>query len=63
MIHYCATCKEETEFDEAFEDRFNPFSAYGHYQVSAGLVCLKCGTEYDPEEEENYEPEEDTIHG
>lgn len=44
---YCVTCKEDTDHDEAFEDRFDPGSMYGHYQVSAGLVCVECGTEFE----------------
>lgn len=45
--HYCETCKEETEHDELFEDRFDPGSAHGHYTVAAGLACVECGTEAD----------------
>lgn len=51
MILFCETCQEDTEHDEAFEDRFDPGSMYGHYQVAAGHVCLVCGTEYEWEEE------------
>lgn len=50
-IRYCTECKRETEHDEAFEDRFDPGSMYGHYQVSAGLCCIECGTEWEWEED------------
>lgn len=50
MERYCVTCKKETEHDEMFEDRFDPGSMYGHYQVSAGLCCVECGTEFEYEE-------------
>ena len=46
-MRYCTTCKAETEHDEAFEDRFNPGSMYGHYQVSTGLCCIVCGTDWE----------------
>jgi len=52
MMLYCSHCKSETEHDELFEDRFDPTSWSGHYQVSAGMACLECGTEYEEEEVE-----------
>jgi hypothetical protein len=52
MMLYCSHCKSETEHDELFEDRFDPSSWSGHYQVSAGMACLECGTEHEEEEVE-----------
>ena len=60
--YYCVTCKEETEHDEAFEDRFDPGSWTGHYQVSAGMYCLECGTELEVEEVDYLEPAYDEPH-
>lgn len=51
MIFYCTECEADREFDEAFEDRFDPGSYYGHYQVSAGLVCLDCGHELEEQDD------------
>ena len=50
--YYCTNCKRDTEHDELFEDRFDPGSAYGHYQVSAGMVCLECGNELEDQWDE-----------
>ena len=52
MMLYCSHCKTETEHDELFEDRFDPTSWSGHYQVSAGMACLECGTEHEEDEVE-----------
>lgn len=38
--------QESWDEEEAFEDRFNPASAYGHYTVTTGMwvtVEMKCG--------------------
>ena len=50
-MRYCTTCEAETEHDELFEDRFDPGSWSGHYQVSAGLCCVECGTELEVEDD------------
>ena len=60
MILWCAKCGKETDHDEMFEDRFDPGSMYGHYQVSAGMVCLVCGKEFEVEEVDYGEGEDST---